>query len=119
MPQADALVQPDALGHELDPALRPIDAHVPIDNYVLAIFQLKAQSNTIIPEQDARYLRVAILEGEIPVAGTVMNIVGELAACPEVVQPRIVLQAISNPLVQVSNCEYLGQDVIYLDGLII
>jgi len=39
-----------------------------------------------------------------------MQVVGDLASCPEVVQSGIILQAVCYPLIQVGDSEYLGQD---------
>ena len=47
----------------------------------------------------------------------VMDEVGDLSLCPEVVQAWVILQAVLYPLIQVGDGEYLGQDRFFLDGL--
>ena len=47
----------------------------------------------------------------------VMDEVGDLALRPEVVQAGVILQAVFYLLIQVGDCEYLGQDRSLLDWL--
>jgi hypothetical protein len=47
-----------------------------------------------------------------------VDVVGDLAPRPEVMQPRVVLQSIFYSLVQVGDGKYLGQDIfIWIDSV--
>jgi len=112
MPKSQAFVSLYASGHQLHSSLRPVNSDVSKDQDVLAILKLEANIIALILEEDAGKLRVRILEGEVPVTRPMMDEVGDLAFGPEVMQARIILQAVPNPLVKFCDCEYLSQSII-------
>jgi hypothetical protein len=118
MPKPQAFVSLDASGHQLHPSLRPINSDVSKNQDILAVLKLKANIMALILEEDAGELRVHILKGEVPVTRPMVDEVGDLASGPEVMQARIILQAVPNPLVQFCDCEYLSQSIIQWDGSI-
>jgi hypothetical protein len=110
VPEAQALILFYAASYELHSALRPVNGNISEDQHILAVLQLKVQGETVVLKENAGDRRALVLESEISVSRPVMKVVGDLASCPEVMQAGIVLQAVCYPLIQVGDCEYLGQD---------
>jgi len=108
--KAQSFILPEGTGYQLHPALGPINGYISEDHYIFAVLHLKVQGEGAAFEENAGDGRALILQGEVPVSRPMMEIVGDLASCPEVVQAGIILQAVCYPLIQVGDGEYLGQD---------
>ncbi|MDQ1262903.1 MAG: hypothetical protein QG575_2084, partial [Euryarchaeota archaeon] len=91
------------------PALRPVNGNISEDHHIFAVLQLKFQGEAVVLEENAGDGRALIFEGKIPVSRPMVQVVGDLPSCPEVMQAGIILQAIRYPLIQVGDSEYLGQ----------
>jgi hypothetical protein len=118
MPKAHSLVLLKGAGYQLHPALGPVNGNITEDHNILAILRLKIQGEGAAFEKNAGDGRALVLQGEVPVSRPVMNVVGYLASCPEVMQAGIILQTVCYPLIQVGDCKYLGQGNGFLSGLI-